>query len=82
MRTLPLGGARGTFRWALLWSTLLTSFPVQSSTAALYNIALCGNIITIILRLIEGYFPGLYNFVTYLRTIPIFLRNGVPRIAS
>ena len=45
MSTLPLAGARGTFGWALLWSTLLASFPVQGSAAALYNIALCGNII-------------------------------------
>ena len=66
MRTLPLAGARGTFGWALLWSTLLASFPVQSSAAALYNIALCGNIITSILWLVEGYFPGWYHFVTYL----------------
>ena len=44
MRTLPLAPARGTFGWALLWSTLLASFPVQSSATALYNIALCGNI--------------------------------------
>ena len=45
MRTLPLAPARGAFGWALLWSTLLASFPVQGSSAVLYNIALCGNII-------------------------------------
>ena len=62
---LPLAGARGTFGWVLLLSTLLASFPVQSHAIALYNIALCGNIITGILRLIEGYFPGWYHFITY-----------------
>ena len=66
MRTLPLAGARGPFGCALLWSSLLASFPVQGSAAALYNIALCGNIITGILQLIEGYFPGWYHFITYL----------------
>ena len=66
MRMFPLAPARGTLRWALLWSTLLASFPVQGSTAVLYNIALCGNIITSILWLIEGYFPSWYHFVTYL----------------
>ena len=65
MRMLPLALARGTFGWALLWSTLLASFPVQGSTAVLYNIALCGNIITSILQLIEGYFPSWYHLVTY-----------------
>ena len=66
MRTLSLATARGTFGWALLWSTLLASFPVQGSTAALYNIALCGNIILGILQFVEEYFPGWYHFVTYL----------------
>ena len=65
MRTLPLAGARGIFGWALLWSTLLASFPVQGSATALYNIALCGNIIIGILRLVKGYFPSWYHFVTY-----------------
>ena len=65
MRMLPLALARGTFGWALLWSTLLASFPVQGSTTVLYNIALCGNNITSILRLIEGYFPSWYHLVTY-----------------
>ena len=63
MRMLPLAGARGTFGWALLWSTLLASF--QSSATALYNIALCGNIIISILRLVEEYFPSWYHFITY-----------------
>ena len=66
MRMLPLAPARVIFGWALLWSTLLASFPVQGSAAALYNIALCGNIILGVLRLVEGYFPGRYHFVTYL----------------
>ena len=88
MRALPFAPARGSFGWALLWSTFLASFPVQGSTAALYNIALYGSIIIGILQLIKEYFPSGYHFVTYLghawaskvRTIPIFLRNGVPRI--
>ena len=66
MRTLPLALERGPFGWALLWSTLLASFPVQGSTIALYNIALGGNIITSILQLIKGYFPSWYHFITYL----------------
>ena len=84
---LPHAGARGTFGWALLWSTLLASFPVQGSATALYNIALCDNIIIGILQLVEGYFPGWYHFVTYpghawaskVQDYPHFLRNGVPK---
>ena len=60
MRTLPLAPPRRTFRWALLWSTLLASFLVQGSSTVLYNIALCGNIIISILRLVEEYFSGWY----------------------
>ena len=65
MRTLPLAPARGTFGWALLWSTLLASFSVQGSAAVLYSIVLCGNIITSILQLVKGYFPGWYHLITY-----------------
>ena len=65
MGMLPLAPARGTFGWALLWSTLLASFHVQSSAAALYNIALCGNIIIGILQRVKGYVPGWYHFITY-----------------
>ena len=59
MRMLPLALARGTFGWALLWSTLLVSFPVWGSTAVLYNIALHGNIIISILQLVEEYLVSL-----------------------
>ena len=63
MRTLPLAGI---FRWALLWSTLLASFPVRGSTADMYNIAFCGNIILGILLFVKEYLSGWYHFITYL----------------
>ena len=66
MGTLPLALVRGAFGWALLWSTLLASFPVQGSSTVLYNIALHGNIIISILQFVEEYFPSWYHFITYL----------------
>ena len=87
---LPLVLVRGTVGWAHLWPTLLASFPVSGSSAVLCNIALCGNIIICILQQVKGYFPGWYHIITYLddswtfkvQDYPIFLRNGVPSIAS
>ena len=65
MRTLPLAVARGAFGWALLWPTLLASFPVRGSSAVLCNIALCGSIPVCILQFVKEYFPSWYHFITY-----------------